>query len=273
MNINIKLLNIIPDNIEKYVVSKILFNNFGKILDSDLIIIQKKILKRYNKSINKHIIGSIKSTYMKESIMKHHHRLFKYSNYILNNYKLNNILILSKKFNLSPMTIIRFVLEKSYGKKLKQLIDNNLLESYDKTQYEIASQNDIYANLDQINVSIESLRFEKLIEDYLIKNNIKYYTQEDLTIEQTKKYGHAINTPDFLIKSDLTINNHKINWIDAKNFYGSNNKFIISKINKQIIKYINKYGSGCIIFNHGFNSKLKFSDVLILDYQSLIEKN
>ena len=36
-----------------------------------------------------------------------------------------------------------------------------------------------------------------------------------------KKYNKAINTPDFLILSNLEINGIKINWIDAKNFYGA----------------------------------------------------
>jgi hypothetical protein len=270
MKINIKLLNIVSDSIENYIISKILYNNFGKISDDELTNIQQKVFNKFNQLINLHIIASIKSAYMKESIIKHHHRLNKYSVDILNNYKSTNILELSSKFNLSPMTIIRFIFDKKYKKKLKQLINNNELSSYDRLQYDIASHNDIYANLDQTDLSIESFKFEKLIETYLIANNIKYKTQEDLSREQIIQHGTAINTPDFSIESEFIINNHKINWIDAKNFYGSNNKFIIGKIKKQIHKYIIKYGTGCIIFNHGFNSKLKFEHVIILDYQSLI---
>ena len=96
-----------------------------------------------------------------------------------------------------------------------------------------------------------------------------YKTQEQLTQEQKIKFGKATNTPDFLITSELIINSKKVNWIDAKNFYGSNIEFVISKIIKQIKKYLESYGSGCLIFNHGFNSELKFQDVLILDYDSL----
>ena len=273
MKINIKLLNIISDNVEKYIITKISFNNFGIIKENELINIQQKVLTKFNQLIDQNIIASIRSAYMKEFIIKHHHRLNKYSSYILDNYKSTDILELSSKLSLSPMTIIRFVFDKIYKQKLKQLINNNLLNSYDRSQYDIATQNDIFANLDQINLSIESFKFEKLIEAYLINNNIRYQTQEDLSQEQIKKYGHAINTPDFLIVSEFIINNHKINWIDAKNFYGSNNKFVIDKITKQIRKYIKEYGTGCIIFNHGFNSKLKFEHVIILDYQSLINSN
>jgi len=44
----------------------------------------------------------------------------------------------------------------------------------------------------------------------LDKNNIKYKTQEELVAEQIKNHGVPINTPDFLIKSDLYINGRKI---------------------------------------------------------------
>ena len=112
MKINIKLLNIIIDNIERYIITKISFNNFGKMHQNELINIQNKILNKYNQLIDLNIICSIRSTSMKESIIKHHHRLLKYSTYIYNEYKSTNILELSSKLKLSPMTIIRFVFDK-----------------------------------------------------------------------------------------------------------------------------------------------------------------
>ena len=147
---------------------------------------------------------------------------------------------------------------------------SNKLTIYDQEQFKLAEQNDIYVTLDQVEQGDESIKFEKLIEEFLIKNKVDYKTQDQLTEEQKIKYGKAINTPDFLITSELIINSKKVNWIDAKNFYGSNIDFIVSKIKKQIKKYLDTYGSGCIIFNHGFNSKLGFNDVLILDYDSII---
>ena len=42
------------------------------------------------------------------------------------------------------------------------------------------------------------------------------------------------------------------------------------EINKQIQKYLDSYGPGCIIFNHGFNSKISFHNVLLLDYDCLL---
>ena len=84
-------------------------------------------------------------------------------------------------------------------------------------------------------------------------------TSKKVLKEQIKTHGHPINTPDFLIKSDLYINNYKINWIDGKNFYGSTVPFIKDKIKKQTRKYLNTWGSGSIIFSLGSNENLKYT--------------
>ena len=210
---------------------------------------------------------------MKNYIIKNFFILKKKSKSIVDGYSKDGVLKLSAKFNISPMTIIRFVFDNKYHKKLKDLLESSKLTSYDQEQFNLAEKNDIYVTLDQGNQSEQSIKFEKQIEDFLIKNDVDYKTQEQLTIEQKVKYGKAINTPDFLITSELIINSKKVNWIDAKNFYGSNIEFIISKIKKQIKKYLESYGPGCLIFNYGFNSKLKFQDVLILDYDSLVYTN
>jgi hypothetical protein len=52
--------------------------------------IQNKVFNRFNQLIDLNIIASIRSAYMKESIIKYHHRLNKYSIYILNNYNLEH---------------------------------------------------------------------------------------------------------------------------------------------------------------------------------------
>ena len=271
--INIDIKNIIPDEIEKFIIKNINKNapeSYTQITDSELDKIKEKVLSTYNLNINKHIIASTKSAYMKNYIIKNHFTLNKNSKAILNEYPKDGVLKLSTKYNLSPMTIIRFVFDNIYHKKLKELLASEKLSKYDQQQFQLAEENDIYVTLDQAEQGEQSILFEKKIEsEFLIKNNIEYKTQEDLTKEQIIKYGKAINTPDFLITSELIINSKKINWIDAKNFYGSNIDFIISKIKKQIKKYLDTYGTGCLIFNYGFNSKLAFENVLILDYDSI----
>jgi hypothetical protein len=229
--ININIKNIIPDEIEKFIIKKINKNapeSYGLITDSELATVAEQVLDTFKIKINKHIIASIKSGYMKNYIIKNFFTLKKNSKSILDGYPKDGVLKLSTKFNISPMTIIRFVFDNLYHMKLKELLGSNSLSLYDKEQFNQAEKNDIYVTLDQADQSEQSIKFEKQIEDFLIKNNVDYKTQEQLTEEQKIKYGKAINTPDFLITSELIINSKKVNWIDAKNFYGSNIEFVIS---------------------------------------------
>ena len=116
----------------------------------------------------------------------------------------------------------------------------------------------------------DSLLFEKEIEKILIKNNVKYKTQEILCKEQIKEHNTCISTPDFLILSKFVVNNIDIKWIDAKNFYGANNKFIISSIKKQTEKYVRLYGNGIIVFKLGCNEKLVFDNMICIGYDQFL---
>lgn len=274
MNIQIKIINQIPDNIEKYIIRKMNKKSpesFGPISEKEINYVKTRVKNKFNLIIDSNIISSIKSAYMKNYIIITHYKLNKYKLKLMEKYlQKKGILKLSKKYDLSPMTIMRYVLETKYKKKIKDLIPNlSRLTQFDQTQFKIAEKSDIYNRIEQSETTIESIKFEKQIENILVKHNIKFQTQEELALEQIKIYGYATNTPDFLIKSNLIINNHQIKWIDAKNFYGSNIDFVKKKINKQIIKYVNSYGPGCIIFKYGFNSELEFNQTLIMSIESI----
>ena len=127
-------------------------------------------------------------------------------------------------------------------------------------------ENDIYAPIDNGKQLEQSLSFEHDIEKVLVDNNVKFQTQEELVKIQMKEYGKPISTPDFLITNELFINGNKINWIDAKNFYGANVSFIKHSIEKQIQKYIKNYGDGLIVFSLNYNENLKFNNVMLIGY-------
>jgi hypothetical protein len=255
------------DDIEKYII-KHTHKTFRRLTDEELNKVRQKVTNKFHIDISTNIISSINSSYIKNFIIEKYYRVNKYKNRILSMYPNYDIIKISKKYGISPMTIMKIIIENKYHKNLSEVNNSNVSE-IDFTQFKIASNYDNYYQLNQQDVSKESKEFEIKIEDILKKHDIKYQTQDDLVIEQTKIYGKPINTPDFLIKSDLIINDKKVNWIDAKNFYGSKTKFVINRIKKQIKKYISSYGTGCIIFNYGYNSLLSFDNVLILCYESL----
>lgn len=278
MNLKININSVISNQIETYIIQHINLNPPGlyKLMtDSEIEFIQQKVFDEFNFKVVKQLIISIKSSWVKNHIIKRHHIFKKHLNKMIIKYidKTDDILKLCEKYDFSPMTILRAIFEKIYKMKFSNLITVNktkfIITDYDMRQLDLALKSDNFNQLDQTNIHVMAENFESEIEKILIKHNIKHQTQLQLTEIQKSNYGKAINTPDFLILDDLIINDHKIKWIDAKNFYGANIPFIKSKITKQIKKYISEYGSGCIIFSLGFNELLNFPNVLLLDVNDI----
>lgn len=269
--------------IEKYIVNSLNKKppaSYSLITENELDQILTKTIRNFPNNIdiiNKQLIISIRASWMRNYMMIHHKNIITNLKSIIRDYNLKiSIGELVQKYDISPLNILRAIFKDKYNIKLTQLItNNNVLTQFDKEQLDKAIETDAYALINQDNILKESIGFEKQIEKILIKLNIQYKTQEELSEEQIKEHGRPINTPDFLILTDFYICNHKINWIDAKNFYGPDIFFLTSKLKKQTKKYINAYGPGAVIFNLSFNSNLKFNDILLIDYKSFtnIEKS
>ena len=286
MNFTIDLsYDVIPNELEKdiinYINNNIQTTKYSKMSD-DLI---NKIINHINSNKNytyiidnnmslRDIIISINSSYIKNKMIKTYHKTLSKSSNISKDYNNKiNILELSQKYDCSPLTILRIYLLSKYNKiQIKKYFNNpKLLNTYDREQFEVAKANDNYALVNQDSILEKATLFEQKIQVVLDDLNIIYKTQADLTEEQIKNNGFATSTPDFLILSNLTINNIPIKWIDAKNYYGANIKFIRSNIQEQTKKYIKLYGSGCIIFNLGFNELFIEDNILFLSYNSFIQ--
>jgi hypothetical protein len=74
-------------------------------------------------------------------------------------------------------------------------------------------------------------------------------------------------TPDAVILDELYINNKRISWLDSKNYYGSTTSSFKRKLEKQIIKYSDSIGYGCVIFKLGMNKNIveNFKTTLFID--------
>jgi hypothetical protein len=269
----------LSDQIEKYIISEINTKSpecYASLSNEEKINLQNKIINNKvlnkDKILNMEIINSIRSAFIKNKMIKNHYFIIKNITNITNDYNSHmSILELTKKYDISPLNLLRTIFKNKYNNDIITLYKNpKLLDDNDKKQLNIAIANDIYALINQDTIQNDAILFENNIQSLLEKNKIKFKTQVELTREQIKLYGYPKSTPDFLLdkNEELYFNNVKINWIDAKNFYGSNIDFIKNKIKKQIKKYINNYGSGCIIFSLGFNEKLIFENCIIIDFNS-----
>ncbi len=271
-------LNTLSNEIEKFIIKKLNKNppiSYASISPNELNKIKVMTISQFPDSsipISDSLIRSIRGAYMKNHMVYNHKNLVKNSKKIIQKYNDGeDVLHLSGQFDVSPLNILREVFSAKYNMKLTKLINKkDILNTHDLEQLNLAIENDDYALIDNTVISKESEEFEKDIEQFLKNNNVKYQTQQELTQEQTKIHGYAINTPDFLLKSDLYINNFKINWIDAKNFYGANVPFIKNKIKKQTEKYLKTWGSGAIIFKLGSNENIKQTNILFINYNDLI---
>ena len=279
-------IEIIPLNyfVEKYICSKLNlspYESYAPMSEKEIDNLFEKIKNKFKKTsiqipeyFSEKIILSIRANLMREHMILTHKKLLSLKNNIINDY--NNymeILKLSTKYDGSPLNLLRIIFMRKYNKKLTQLmVRDELLNSRDKKELDTAISNDLYALINQNEILKKSSDFEQLIQKILDSLGIRYKTQDDLAKEQIKKSNKATNTPDFLILDNLFINGIKINWIDAKNFYGLDNQYVKKRIKKQTKKYIDAWGSGAIIFNLGFGSKLKLNNILFIDYYSF-EKN
>lgn len=272
INIDIKL-NPFDDQIEKKIINKINKNppeSYDTMnpneLDNIYNLVKNNFSEKQTKNLSIKTILSIRGNYMREHMIYRHKSLMSNKKKIIQDY-LDGIQLekLVQKYDGSPLNLLRIIFEHKYHMKLTKIIKNqNILESQDLTQLEWAINHDAYALINQDDILTKSNEFEDKIKILLDKLNIRYKTQNQLIEEQVI----PTNTPDFLILDDFYLNGTKINWIDAKNFYGSKSKFIIKKIQSQTKKYIKEWGTGAIIFNLGFNSELFFDNILLVDFDS-----
>lgn len=285
LNFDYKIeINPLDNTVEKYICSKLdltPYKSYAPMSEKEIKYLFEKIINKFKNSssnipeyFNEKIILSIRANLMREHMIKTHRKLLKQKINIIRDYDNQmDILNLSTKYDGSPLNLLRIIFINKYKKKLTQIIvKNKILDQRDREQLDIAISNDLYALINQNEILKKSSDFELKIQNILDSLGIRYKTQEDLAKEQIKKSNVATNTPDFLILDNLIINGIKINWIDAKNFYGLDNQYIKKRIKKQTKKYIDTWGTGAIIFNLGFGSELKLKDILFIDFYSF-EKN
>lgn len=173
-------------------------------------------------------------------------------------YEKNGVLSISAKYRVPPIHALRLIFKIKYpGFNIREPPDE--LSLRDKEQLKIAYENDDYTFPDNAESAERAVKFEEEMGEFLAKHNIKFKTQEDIIRENRK----AVSTPDFLLE------NHKIKWIDAKNFYAPDLPYIKKKIYKQANKYVEHHGYGLMVFRWGCNANYKLKNTEFISFNAL----
>ena len=172
---------------------------------------------------------------------------------------------LAKEYKVSPLSILRAILR---PKKIS-LKDQHKLSDKEMSEVKRADSIDSIEHIDQLRIKHKATEFEEVIGKILTKNKSTYYTEQDLrqqAVSHAASHATSHATPDFLLKHKITINGRRVAWVEVKNYYGANTKFIKRNIKKQIDRYTKKWGDGCLVFRYGVSESLHFDKTLIISF-------
>ena len=195
-----------------------------------------------------------------------------------------SVLAVAKHFEQPPMSILRVLFKKKYGLSITKIFNNpDVLDAQDYDEFKTAQEHDFIEGIDPNIILKQSLEYENVVESWLRAQNVSYKTQDDILREshlekgkeigKGKEKGHLhlpLLTPDFLIESKCSIGGKPINWIDAKNFYGTKKSFLYSKLVKQAKKYVNAFGPGAMVFSLGCSDEVSVKRVIMCQLNSKI---
>ncbi|MDP6224050.1 MAG: TPD domain-containing protein, partial [Candidatus Poseidoniaceae archaeon] len=171
-----------------------------------------------------------------------------------------------------PMNIFRQILsEKGWSKsKIKEYVRApSRFSERERKEFEAAEEADNVSNVDQSETHLRADVFENILADWFEEQGVRLRRQPELVKEQSVEIGRPKVTPDILFLDHVEINGQPVAWIDAKHFYGADVGFQRKKMQKQMMRYIDEWGSGAIVFRHGFSENLYMAGVTMLDASPL----
>lgn len=212
---------------------------------------------------------SLRSALLSLKAMCRHERLRKDAKKICKQYQNGHALLdLAKKADQPPMNVFRLILSEMKWSKAaikKALRDPKIFKVRERNEFLAAESMDVTSMVNQSEISEHSEEFEDLLSAWLEQKGIRFVRQKQLETEQKKEFGKAIVTPDFLLLDQVCINGTPCHWIDCKAYYGANSHFAIKNTRKQMVRYINRWGSGAILYLQGFSESIKIQDCVLLN--------
>ena len=179
-----------------------------------------------------------------------------------------SVVDLSKRFDFPPMNIFRIILTEMRWSKSKikeSLRQPSKLSKRERTEFEAAEAADRVSNVDQGESQERADLFEDILADWFEDQGVRLRRQPEMVKEQKQDLGRPVRTPDILFLDHVEINGKPVAWIDAKHFYGADVDFQRKKMAKQMTRYIEEWGSGAVVYRHGFSANLFMPGCTLLD--------
>ena len=212
---------------------------------------------------------SLRSALLQQKTVYGHGRLRSQGQTMLRLYKEGvSVVDLSTRFDFPPMNIFRIILTEMRWSKSKikeSLRQPSRLSERERTEFEAAEAADRVSNVDQGESQERADLFEDILADWFEEQGVRLRRQPEMVKEQKQDLGRPVRTPDLLFLDHVEINGKPVAWIDAKHFYGADVEFQRNKMAKQMARYIEEWGSGAVVYRHGFSQNLFMPGCTLLD--------
>ena len=212
---------------------------------------------------------SLRSALLQQKTVYGHGRLRSQGKNMLRLYKEGvSVVVLSTRFDYPPMNIFRIILTEMRWSKSKikeSLRQPSRLSERERAEFEAAEAADRVSNVDQGESQERADLFEDILADWFEEQGVRLRRQPEMVKEQKQDLGRPVRTPDILFLDHVEINGKPVAWIDAKHFYGADVDFQRKKMAKQMARYIEEWGSGAVVYRHGFSENLFMPGCTLLD--------
>jgi hypothetical protein len=209
--------------------------------------------------------------------LKNHRHVFEIPLETLRDLSAENLLKVSQQYQAPPLAVVyRALLAKGCIKsvadkwtKTPNLVTDPQLHALIIKGWENDSENPTTFKM----LFQKSREYELEVERLLRRTDIQFKTQENLVKEQTELYGRPIITPDFLFLEpvmvivthpDGSVTDHRVNWIDVKNYMFMGADFITRSLKEQASKYVKEFGEGAFLFHYGFVNSISIPGTIML---------
>ena len=240
-------------------------------LDDDRVDELAKIVEPHKMNLDQAL--SLRSALMQQKTVYGHGRLRSRAKDMLRLYREGvSVLDISQRFDGPPMNVFRLILAEMRWSKTKikeSLREPSRLSKREREEFEAAEAADRVSNVDQGESQEKADLFEDILADWFEEQGVRLRRQPEMVKEQKKELGRPVRTPDILFLDHVYINDQPVAWIDAKHFYGADVEFQRKKMAKQMDRYIEEWGSGAVVYRHGFSANLFMPGCILLDASAL----